>query len=189
MSRETTKHGQGGLRLVGLLLAALLVLAACSDSEPSADTNEGVPSETSQPSDSSTSENPDMTGGADSTSAPDRSLPPDRTLEPAPTSAPPVVGEVPGNILTAIQRDAEAITGVAVAEQNVVRAQGVAWNDGSLGCAVPGEAYTDAIVLGYWVEIDAGGRVLDYRAAHTGFFKVCEGPVIQPPPTSEPPNS
>ena len=41
----------------------------------------------------------------------------------------------------------------------------VTWNDGSLGCPEPGMFYTQALVDGYHVILQAGDEELDYRVS------------------------
>ena len=45
----------------------------------------------------------------------------------------------------------------------IVRAESVVWNDGSLGCPEPGMEYTQALINGYWVVIEAAGQTYDFR--------------------------
>ena len=47
---------------------------------------------------------------------------------------------------------------VALEQLVIVRAEPVVWNDGSLGCPEPGMMYTQALLNGYWVIIDARGK-------------------------------
>jgi hypothetical protein len=103
------------------------------------------------------------------------------SLERVPVSEPsPVTGEVPTELLEAILEDAEARTGIEAAEMDLLRAEAVAWNDGSLGCPQPDVMYTQAPVDGYWVVLKAEGKELDYRAAQSGHFSLCEHPVPFP---------
>ena len=101
-------------------------------------------------------------------SAPGEEVP---TTEPGDT----VTGEVPEAHLDAVLTDASSTTGVPITELSVLRAEYVEWSDGSLGCPEPGVVYTQAITPGYWVEIGAGERTLDYRLGENGFFKLCGG--------------
>jgi len=91
------------------------------------------------------------------------------------TTRPPVTDQVPASVLKEILDDAAAASRVAVEDLVVVRAESVGWSDGSLGCPQPGFVYTQAVVAGYWVEIDAGGDLLDYRIAY-GHFDRCDNP-------------
>lgn len=93
---------------------------------------------------------------------------------PSTTTAPPVLGEVPDEILAEILEDAARRTGVDIDQLDVIRSEFVEWSDGSLGCPEPGEYYTQATVPGYWVEIDAPDRLLDYRVTDSGNFRLCE---------------
>src|SRR6266487_1130586 len=80
----------------------------------------------------------------------------------APPSAtgetPPMKGQVPQAILDPILKEAAALTSVARDQLVVVRAESVVWNDGSLGCPEPGMMYTQALVNGYRVVINAAGQ-------------------------------
>lgn len=146
-----------------LLLALVLLLAACGSGEPGDDTV--------APGASSTTE-----GGSEgeaTTTLPDRVDPSRVTV---PETTPPVTGEVPQGILDEILADASERAGVPVAEFTVRKSEAATWSDGSLGCPQPGELYTQAIVDGYWVELVApDGTVLDYRVGDGGDFRLCEG--------------
>ena len=63
----------------------------------------------------------------------------------------------------------------------IVRAESVVWNDGSLGCPEPGILYTQALVNGYWVVIDAAGQKYDFRVGSGGSFRLCPPGQGQPP--------
>lgn len=110
-------------------------------------------------------------------------------VAPAPTpDEPPVTGEAPPALLTAVTADLQARLGVSAETITVVRDQAVTWPDGSLGCPEPGMAYTQALVDGYWVVLAQGGREYDYRSGRAGFFILCEqagrsGPVPSDPRT------
>ena len=58
----------------------------------------------------------------------------------------------------------------------MVSAEPKTWNDGSLGCPQPGQLYTQALVPGYQVILDANGKQMDYRATESGDVKLCENP-------------
>lgn len=114
---------------------------------------------------------------------------PDRTASPSgpgqlPERVPPsggsnsaVTGEVPRPLLDDVLEQASARTGVALAEIAVLRAEQVVWSDGSLGCPEPGRSYTQALVPGFWVVLDAAGTELDYRADDRGYVVLCRQPV------------
>lgn len=94
----------------------------------------------------------------------------------SPTSLPAVTGEVPDDVIEAMLQDAASRSGVAESELDIVRSEYVEWPDGSLGCAEPGQFYTQAIVPGYWVEIEGPEQVYDYRSDIDGNFSLCERP-------------
>lgn len=94
----------------------------------------------------------------------------------APTSMAPI-GEVPADLLEAIVTDAVERAGVAPDEVTILTAESVTWSDGSLGCPEPGMMYTQALVPGYRVVVDAGGREMNFHASERGGFRFCEHPV------------
>src|SRR4030095_8763773 len=89
----------------------------------------------------------------------------------APTLAgetPPAQGKVPQAILGLILTEAAALAKVARDKVAMVRAEPVVWSDGSLGCPEPGMEYTQALVNGYWVVINAAGQTYDFRVGRDG---------------------
>jgi hypothetical protein len=94
---------------------------------------------------------------------------------------PPVKGEVPQRILDPILKEAAALAKVAHEKLVILRARPVVWNDGSLGCPEAGMMYTQALVNGYWVVINAGGKTYDFRVDAGGRFHVCPEGRGRPP--------
>jgi len=87
------------------------------------------------------------------------------------------------SITEAAIRDAARQTGLAKEALAVVSAGAVTWSDGSLGCPQPGMMYTQALVPGYRIRIQAGPRVLDYHASARGQLLLCpDGRAIEPSP-------
>lgn len=130
------------------LIASALLLAACG---AASSTGEG-PGESERPARS----------GAPAQPAPSDS---DR----------PATGEVPAALLEQILTDAADRSDMDIEAIEVVRAEAVTWNDGSLDCPEPDTMYTQALVEGYHVVLDAAGTELDYRATANGDFRLCEG--------------
>ena len=90
-----------------------------------------------------------------------------------PSEPPPVAG--PGSTLTGLDAvveaaivDAATRSGLGRDEIRLLSAEAVTWGDGSLGCPEPGMMYTQALVPGYRVRLEAGGRVLDYHSSTRG---------------------
>jgi hypothetical protein len=92
-----------------------------------------------------------------------------------------VRGEVPQGILDPILREASALAKVARDQLVIVRAESVVWNDGSLGCPEPGMMYTQALVNGYWVVINAAGQTFDFRVGRGASFRLCPAGRGHPP--------
>lgn len=72
-------------------------------------------------------------------------------------------------------RDLAARTGADPAAITVREAEAVEWPDGSLGCPRPGFAYTQAIVPGYRIVLEAGGQPYTYHADGRTSVVLCVG--------------
>jgi hypothetical protein len=83
---------------------------------------------------------------------------------------------IPGDILNSVLDDAAQKLGVAPDALVVTKAEAVTWPDGSLGCPEPGMFYTQALVDGYWIVVEAPGQSLDYRVSGGGNFRICDVP-------------
>ena len=90
-------------------------------------------------------------------------------------------GQVLPTILEPILKEAAALAKVDRKQLVIVRAESVVWNDGSLGCPEPGMMYTQALVNGYWVVIDAAGEKYDFRVDSGGSFRLCPAGQGHPP--------
>lgn len=69
--------------------------------------------------------------------------------------------------------DAARRTGIDAAALEVTSAERVTWLDGSLGCPEPDLLYTQALVPGYRIRIEAGGETLDYHVGTRGVPLLC----------------
>jgi hypothetical protein len=90
-------------------------------------------------------------------------------------------GPVPGQLFGRLLADAAERAGVDKSAVSVISSQAVTWADGSLGCPEPGKAYTQALVPGYRVILEAGGSQYDYHTARSGGFVLCPPERAQPP--------
>ena len=104
---------------------------------------------------------------------------PPRKPEPVPSSAPPsgklVTAEVPPDLIEKMRADLAEHAGIAASAAKVVVAESITWPNGAMGCAEPGQMYTQATIPGYRVEFEHEGRTYSYHAAQRGgFFKLCE---------------
>ncbi len=88
---------------------------------------------------------------------------------------------VPRELLEQLTADVVTRSGVDAAAVRVVSAQTKTFPDGSLGCPQPGQQYTQALVDGYQVVLEAKGRSYDYRASQRGGFRLCEPGVRRRP--------
>ena len=106
------------------------------------------------------------------------SRPPASSVPAAPPSNPEESGGValPPEITDPIVADAATRLGVDPSEVTIVDAHAETWSDGSLGCPQPGMMYTQALVDGYQVIVEANGTQLDYRVGGQGGFRLCEKP-------------
>ncbi|MFA9443835.1 hypothetical protein [Egicoccus sp. AB-alg6-2] len=72
--------------------------------------------------------------------------------------------------------DAAERTGVDEREVRVVLDEAVTWPDGSLGCPQPDQFYTQALVEGYRIVVEADGRTLHYHGRQGGDPAYCAEP-------------
>jgi hypothetical protein len=91
---------------------------------------------------------------------------------------------VPKGILDPILEEAAKLANVSREKLVIVRAERVVWNDGSLGCPEPGMMYTQALVNGYWIVVEAAGKKYDFRVSSGGSFRFCPEGRGQPPSQS-----
>jgi hypothetical protein len=82
-------------------------------------------------------------------------------------------GPVPVELFDQIVADAAAKAGVDPSTLTVVSAAAVTWSDGSIGCPAPGMSYTQALVPGYRVLLEANGQQYDYHVGQRGQFILC----------------
>jgi hypothetical protein len=101
------------------------------------------------------------------------------------TGKTPPVNEVPQAIFESILKEAAALAKVDREQLVIVRAESVIWNDGSLGCPEPGMMYTQALVNGYWIVIEATGKQYDFRVGNGGSFRLCPPGRGHPPQPSD----
>jgi hypothetical protein len=134
---------------VAAVLTVMLLLASCTAAAPDASEPTGTSS------------------GRAGMSPPGR-------IEQAP-SAIPVVGEVPEAIVSAARALlAEEVGADRAAAGRLTVAEAVTWSDGSLGCPVPGQYYTQALVPGYRIVLEVDGVDFDFRASEAGYVRLCE---------------
>ena len=85
-------------------------------------------------------------------------------------------GSLPASITDPIVADAVTRLGVDASAVTIVSAHAETFSDGSLGCPEPGFMYTQALVDGYQVVVEANGTQLDYRGSGPGQFRLCKNP-------------
>ena len=100
---------------------------------------------------------------------------------PLPEAAPPeeeqwagAEAELPDALREAVIADAAAKAGVDPAAVSIKAARAVTWPDGSLGCPQPNTLYTQMLVPGYRILVQARDQAYDYRATQKGTFQICE---------------
>ncbi len=104
---------------------------------------------------------------------------PPPSLEPTPgpsTDAPsPPSGELPPEVDGAMADLAEHL-GVAVTAVTVVSYEDVTWPDGALGCPEPGMSYTQALVPGTRLVLEADGVEYAYHGGRDAELVRCDNP-------------
>ena len=96
----------------------------------------------------------------------------------------PVWAESPPESAALVQAAIDATarsTGIAATEVKVTSVEQVTWLDGSLGCPEPEMMYTQALVAGYRIRIEARGKVFDYHADTHGQTLLCPADRARPP--------
>lgn len=89
-----------------------------------------------------------------------------------PPHPPPSTGEDQETELA--KADLAARLGIDETQIEVVRREAVVWRDGSLGCPQPGEMYTQALVEGTYLELQADGTIYAYHSGEGRPPFLCE---------------
>ena len=104
------------------------------------------------------------------------SAPPPSTTPPAQ----PAATDLP-SLTRIVSDDAARRSGTDPARVRVLEARAVTWSDGSLGCPEPDRMYTQALVPGYRIRVEAGGQEFDYHAGARGTWRLCPADRARPP--------
>jgi hypothetical protein len=99
--------------------------------------------------------------------------------------SPNTTDALPPDLLAEIVTAGASEAGVDADAVDIVVAEQVTWSDGSIGCPEPGMMYTQALVPGYRVVLEADGQQLNFHATESGDFRFCENPR---PPLERSPN-
>jgi len=91
------------------------------------------------------------------------------------------VMNAPADMIEAALTDAANRSTIAQADIKVVSAEPVTWPDGSLGCPQPGMMYTQALVPGYRIVLQAGEQTLNYHAMSRGRPVFCPASRVSAP--------
>jgi hypothetical protein len=77
--------------------------------------------------------------------------------------------------------DAAGRTGLRADQITVAGVEEVTWRDAALGCPEPDKMYTQALVAGYRITLQAAGNALDYHADRHGRVLLCPPGRAVPP--------
>ena len=105
---------------------------------------------------------------------------------PPPAVKEKAVTNTPAEMIEAALDDAANRSTVARAEIKVVSEEAVTWPDGSLGCPKPGMLYTQALVAGYRIVLQAGDQALNYHSAARGKPMFCPANRVTEPVHGDP---
>ncbi len=100
---------------------------------------------------------------------------------PAQPAQPETKWDAPPEMIEAALADAQNRSTTAKADIKVASASAVTWPDGSLGCPQPGMMYTQALVPGYRIVLQAGDQALNYHAMSRGRPVFCPASRVVPP--------
>ena len=144
-------------RFISLILTAALLAAACGEAGENMDdtTDTGSADEVAG---GPTAPEKRIEGEPESPTAPSSSEP-----APPPSAAP--TPDVPATPRAVAIDDLAVRLGLAADVIEVVLTEDVTWRNGSLGCPQPGMSYTQALVDGYRMVLEAGGEEYHYHAA------------------------
>lgn len=92
--------------------------------------------------------------------------------QPTQENAGPGAVGLPASVVDPVVAEVARLAGVPVDQVVVVSAEEVTFPDGSLGCPQPGMVYTQAMVDGYKIVAEAGGKTYDYRGSGST-FRLC----------------
>jgi hypothetical protein len=81
--------------------------------------------------------------------------------------------ELPAQLRASVIADAARRAGVSESAVVVRGSEEIQFPDGSLGCPQPGMMYTQMVIPGYRVVVQAGGKTFDYRATRDGEPGIC----------------
>jgi hypothetical protein len=98
------------------------------------------------------------------------------------TVPPPQPGQLAIEALrAAVRADAAATWQRTDSSTLQVSVEDVTWSDGSLGCPMPGQMYTQALVPGWRLIVSDGARDLTYHASRGGYWIQCPAGRARPP--------
>ena len=84
-------------------------------------------------------------------------------------------------IVNSVTADLAVRLAIDPQEINVKQIEELVWNDGSLGCPDPNNAYITVLTSGFRLTLVANGQTYDYHASDKGNFVLC-GPDGRPVP-------
>lgn len=99
---------------------------------------------------------------------------------PPPAVEEKTVPNAPAEMIEAALDDAANRSTTARADIKVTSAEAVTWPDGSLGCPKPGMIYTQSLVTGYRIVLQAGEQTLNYHAMSRGRPLFCPAGRVAP---------
>lgn len=157
-----------------LLTVLSLVLAACGaadDVDGAADTTESAETTTPPGPTSTTRFEVDLIPST--TKVPPVTTPPS-SADPG-DEEPPAFSPGDDPVAFAVA-DLARMLGIAEDEITLVLQEEVTWRDGSLGCPLPGFSYTQALVDGSRIVLEAGGEEYSYHQAAGRAPFYCQNP-------------
>jgi len=82
---------------------------------------------------------------------------------------------LPQSVIDPVVAEVAKLARVPADQVTVISAEQVTFPDGSLGCPQPGMVYTQALVDGYKIVAEAGGKTYDFRGSGSTFSQ-CTNP-------------
>jgi hypothetical protein len=151
-----------GTIVPGLLVAAGLLLAACSPTLGPTGTGDVSPLGT-----------PGFQGGQPGATVSPTVQPPEATA--GPTAAPAELPEGSQQLVEQVKQDLAQRLNVPIDDISVVSVRAMEWPSSALGCPEPGTMYLDVITPGFEIILEANGQQYAYHTGRSDFV-LCERP-------------
>jgi hypothetical protein len=158
---------------VGIVMGILFsCLTGCSPPSPTANPTEITPTASAMPA--------QPQPGTEPVRVPKKTFTVIETLAPAETvievMKPTPIDPYIANLVQQAQQDLATRLNIPVEKIEFIDFEDMVWPDGSLGCPMPGMAYTQVMVEGYRILLQSAGQVYAYHGGGSRPPFLCQNP-------------